>query len=169
MTTTTDTELNQSLRFDQLSDSQQKSFWKQPTPVLVRLAAGFQLYKWTQYGLINPYNGSASEYWSPWAPMTSGNIQVPGFSELRTRYQNINGGVGRPQEFARARSAVTQEWNTMSSLTKAELSLPVWGFLGTCAPQPVTQSEEASRKVLFIGGNYQLVIPNMTAKHIFKL
>lgn len=161
-------ELNQGLRFDQLTSTQQKSFWMSPPPVLVRLDKGTQLYKWTQFGLIG-HHGFASEYWSPWKAMTVGAMHVPGFTELRERYRNVGGSVGRPQQFMRARNAVTEEWNAMSSLTKAELSLPVWGFLGTCAPQPVTQAEEASRRVLFIGGNYQLVLPNMQTQHIFKL
>lgn len=165
---TTLAELNQGLRFDKLTPTQQKSFATRPAPVLVRLEKGTQLYKWTEFALIGKH-GYASEYWSPWKPMVVGDMHVPGFAELRERYRNLGGSVGRPQEFMRVRNAVTQEWNSMSSLTKAELSLPVWGFLGVCAAQPVTKSEEAERRVLFIGGNYQLVIPNMEAKHIFKL
>lgn len=161
-------ELNQALRFDQLTPTQQKSFNTRPTPVLIRLEKGTHLYKWTEYPIIGKH-GYATEYWSPWKPMVVGDMHVPGFAELRERCRNLGGSVGRPQQFMRVRSAVTAEWNAMSSLTKAELALPVWGFLGTCAAQPVTQAEEAERRVLFIGGNYQLVIPNMQAKHIFKL
>jgi hypothetical protein len=161
-------ELNHDLRFNQLTPVQQKSFNTRPTPTLIRFEKGTHLYKWTEFPLIGK-RGYASEYWSPWKPLVVGDMHVPGFAELRERYRNLNGGVGRPQQFMRVRNAVTAEWNSMSSLTKAELAVPVWGFLGTCAAQPVTQSEEASRRVLFIGGNYQLVLPNMEAKHIFKL
>ncbi|WP_263382880.1 hypothetical protein [Granulicella arctica] len=176
-------ELNQSLRFDQLSSEERGSFTVRPTPIHIRLEKGTQLYKWTQYGLFNPHTGIASSFWSPWAAMTIGGMNVPGFSDLRKRYRNINGGVGRPQEFMRVRSAVTDYWNTMSSITKAELVTPVWGFLGVCGPKPPTKHDEQlhnmsaqdrakippTADVLFIGGAYQLVLPNMDAQHIFKL
>ena len=168
MTVATGLELNQTLRFDKLTLTQQQSFNSRPTPVLVRLPGGTHLYKWTQYPLINN-RGFASEYWSSWQPMTVEAMRIPGFSELRKRYRNRDGEVGRPQEFMRARNAVTDYWNNMESITKAELRLPVWGFIGVCAPQPVSKSEEQSRRVLFIGGEYQLVLPNMQAQHIFKL
>lgn len=175
-------ELNQGLAFQQLTPTEQGSFCLRPAPVLVQLPKGTQLYKWTEYGLFNPA-GFASPYWSPWAAMNVGGMRVPGFSELRKRYRNTGGSVGRPQEFMRVRSAVTDYWNSMTSITKAELLEPVWGFVGVCAPKPPTKHDERiynlkpaeraaiphTADVLLIGGAYQLVLPNMRADHIFKL
>ncbi len=164
---TDEEELNQSLRFDQLTIDQQRSFRPSPPPIHVRLVEGFQLYKWTEYGLVKP-GGSVSEYWSPWDAMKFNGQHVPGFVELRARYANRPGEVGRPQEFMRARSAVTQEWNSMSSLTKARLQQPTWGFLGFCAHQLVS-TDPGARNLFFIGGAFQLVIPKLTPGKIIKL
>ncbi|HEY0264404.1 MAG TPA: hypothetical protein VGC07_07760 [Granulicella sp.] len=170
--------LNSSSTLHDLDDSEQRSFGMRPAPVLIELPSGFQIYKWagTSYkdahghrvrSTIFDRNGFASQYWAPWATMPQ--YQVPGFSDLRKRYANMNGSVGRPQEFARVRFAVTQEWSEMNSLVKAELRTSVWALLGVCAPQPVTEQSDDPRKVLFIGGNYQLLIPGLRADDIFQL
>jgi hypothetical protein len=177
------TELNESLTFDQLTNAERDSFAPNPKPMHIRLPIDTQLYKWTQYGLFDPRNGKASSFWSLWAAREEGSMKVPGFSELRKRYRNLDGGVGRPQEFMRVRSAVTDYWNEMTSITKAQLRVPVWGYLGVCGPKPPTRHDETLHEmtpqqraaipptadVLFIGGAYQVVLPNMTADHIFKL
>jgi hypothetical protein len=160
-------ELNQSLRFDQLSIDQQHSFTQHPQPILVRMDKGFEVYKWTQYPFVSS-RGTITEYWSPWEAMRFNDQHVPGFVELRKRYANRPGEVGRPQEFMRARSAVTNEWNDMSSLTKAQLLEPVWGFLGLCRHQRVSNAANMDH-VFFIGGNFQLVIPNLSLMAIKKL
>ena len=160
-------ELNQTLRFTDLTLEERTSF--SGSPVLVRLAQGDQLYKWTQYGLI--HKGKASPFWNPWSTIRAGGMTAPGFAELRTRYANVGGSVGRPQEFARTRNAVREDWNEMTSITKARLLTPVWGFLGTTRHQPINSAPTPAgeAEVFLIGGDYQLCIPNMTSANIVKL
>jgi len=165
-------ELNPGLGFLTLTKSQQESFRPSPIPVLVRLEAGDCVYKWTSYSLVNPNTGRITEYWSPWNSLKAGSQIIPGFKELRTRYRNVQGSVGRPQEFARSRNAVTEQWNQMESLLKAQFLKPVWGFAGATAGQrkfndPAHPAEQDN--VFFIGGDYQLVIPNLTTDWIKKL
>ncbi len=94
-------------------------------------------------------------------------------------YENASGAVGTPQDFARARSAVTLQWNGMNSILYAKLKVPVWGFVGKTRGQPVfydrkkpsydpgnLRDDPNNPKVFFIGGNYQLCIPNLTPSHI---
>ena len=88
------------------------------------------------------------------------------------RYRNVDGSVGRPQEFARSRNAVTEQWNDMGSLMKAEFKKPVWGFAGRTSGQrkfndPDHPAEQFN--VVFIGGDFQLCIPNLTPDWIKKL
>ena len=165
-------ELNSGLGFLSLTKSQQESFRPTPIPVLTRLETGACVYKWTSYPLINPTSGRISEYWSAWDSIKAGSQTIPGFKELRSRYGNAGGSVGRPQEFARSRNAVTEQWNPMDSLLKAQFLKPVWGFAGVTAAQrkfndPAHPTEQDN--VFFIGGDYQLVIPNLTEEWIKKL
>jgi hypothetical protein len=165
-------ELNAKLHLLALTKDELESFYPSPVPVLTRLETGSYVYKWTGYDLAHPKTGKITQYWLPWAGFKIGSRDVPGFKELRKRYRNIEGGVGRPQEFARARNAVTEQWNPMSSILKAELLKPVWGFVGLTGPQrsykdPKHPTELAN--VTWIGGDYQLCIPNLTPAHIRKV
>ncbi len=165
-------ELNRGLGFLSLSKEQQDTFHPSPLPVLTRIEAGECVYKWTAYPLQDPKTGKITEYWSPWKRLQLGTMEIPGFKELRIRYRNVGAGAGRPQEFARARNAVTEQWNPMSSLLKAEFLKPVWGFAGRTSGQrkfddPAHPQEQAN--VFFIGGDFQLCIPNLTSDWIKKL
>lgn len=165
-------ELNAGLSFLSLTKDQQGSFYPKPVPVLYRFEAKSCVYKWTEFDLVNPKNQKITEYWCPWSSFKLGTVLVPGFKELRLRYRNVGGSVGRPQEFARARNAVTEQWNEMTSITKAEFLVPVWGFVGRIAPQRMYKDENKPAfldNVIFIGGDFQLCIPNLTTSHIRKL
>src|SRR5690242_17376503 len=135
----------------------QKSFMPKPAPVLVRFERGDEVYKWTEYGFASKTKEGkdrVSEYWCPWKAVKVGPVEAPGFDEMRKRYGNIDGGVGRPQEFARARLAVKTNWNAMSAITKARFKKPVWGFLGRTKYQSLhdPREGEAPTNVLLIGG-----------------
>jgi hypothetical protein len=167
-----DVELNRGLSFQSLTQEQRDSFSPSPLPVLVRFETGDCVYKWTSYSLVNPKNGRITEYWCPWKSFKIGSAEIPGFKELRMRYRNVGGSVGRPQEFARSRNAVTEQWNEMDSLLKAEFRKPVWGFAGRTSGQrkfndPDHPAEQFN--VVFIGGDFQLCIPNLTPDWIQKL
>src|SRR5450631_384432 len=104
-------ELNSGLSFQALTKSQQESFRPSPTPLLVKFEAGECVYKWTEFTqLVNPKHGTISEYWFPWDSFKIGSQEIPGFKQLRTRHANRDGSVGRPQQFARALGAVTEQW-----------------------------------------------------------
>jgi hypothetical protein len=170
------TKLSSSTRFEELCDEFQESFLLNPMPSLIQLPAGFQVYKWAGTSRIDKASGHrvrntifgktgvSTPYWSPWAAMPK--HRAPGFKEIRTRYRNLNGGVGRFQEMARARLAVTNEFSEMNSIVKAELKTPAWAFAGLCRHQRVNEKEP---DVVFIGGDFQLVIPGLTADNIFAL
>jgi hypothetical protein len=165
--------------FKDLNIEERASFRGIPPPVLIKLPQDFQLYKWTgtsrhndkgqrvRNTFFDTEDGVTSQFWAPWATMDQ--YHVPGFSVLRKRDRNVGGSVGRPQELARARFAVVEEWNEMGSLVKAQLKHPVWAFLGVCAMQPFSENPHDHRSGFFPGGNYQLVIPSLTAADIFKL
>jgi hypothetical protein len=67
---------------------------------------------------------------------------------------------------SRARLAVTMEFSEMNSIVKAELKTPAWAFAGLCRHQRVSKSDP---DVVFIGGDFQLVIPGLTSDNIFTL
>jgi len=165
-------ELNAGLSFQALSQSQQDSFRPSPTPLLVKLEAGQCVYKWTQYTQLVSPKGSITEYWFPWDNIDIGSQHIPGFVELRTRHANRDGSVGRPQQFARALGAVTEQWNDMSSLIKAQFLKRVWGFVGITSGQRKFNDPKHPKEqdnIFWIGGAYQLVIPNLTTEWIKKL
>jgi hypothetical protein len=167
-----ETELNAGIHLLALSKDELGSFSPSPVPVLTRFEAGSFVYKWTGYDLVNPKTGKVTPYWSTWEPLKVGSRDIPGFKEIRIRYRNVGGSVGRPQEFARARNAVTDQWNPMSSILKAELLKPVWGFVGVIRSQRVyldKKNETELANVSWIGGDYQLCIPNLTPAHIRKV
>lgn len=166
-------ELNSGLSFSALTKEQQGSFYPSPVPVLVRFERGDCVYKWTSYtALVNPKNGSITEYWSPWESFMIGDRKVDGFKEFRMRHSNLGGAVGRPQQAARALAAVTEQWNGMRSIIKAQFKKPVWGFAGKARYQRKFNDSahpDEQDNVFFIGGAYQVVIPNLTPEWIEKL
>jgi len=165
-------ELNRGLSFSALTKEQQVSFHPSPVPVLIKFEAGNCVYKWSDYGtLVNP-KGKISEYWFSWKSLKVVDREIDGFKEFRMRHHNRGGGVGRPQQAARALGAVTEQWNGMNAILKAQFLRPVWGFVGRIAAQrklddPKHPGEQEN--VYFIGGAYQVVIPNLTMEFIKKL
>jgi hypothetical protein len=134
-----ESELNHALGFSALDKVQQGSFLPSPAPVLVRFEAWSCVYKWTDHG---------------------------------TLVNPKRGTVGRPQEAARALGAITEQWNEMSSILKAQFLKPVWGFVGKTAWQrKFNDSRHPTQEdnIYFIGGTYQVVIPNLTTAWIKKV
>ena len=166
-------EHNLGLGFQALSPKQQGSFLPSPVPVLVRFETGKYVYRWTDHGtLVNPKEGTISEYWFPWESIKIGLQEIEGFEEFRMRHANVGGGVGGPQEAARSLAAVTEQWNGMSFLFKAQFLKPVWGFAGRTRWQRKFKDPEHPRElenVFFIGGAYQVVIPHLTPEWIKKV
>lgn len=126
------------------------------------LRAHTKLYKWTQHPLIGPHGITA---W--WSLVDSLKLKtgttVPGLESLHEWGSNL--GV-HEREYARVRSAVTQQWNTMSKPLFIELTQPVWAWIGKVSGQ---KKDKNDPKVFFIGGNYQVWLPNLTAQHVKQI
>jgi len=88
---------------------------------------------------------------------------VPGIQELRTRAARLG---GRDRDFARARLAVSEEWNRMTDLIGVSLTNGAWGYIGKAAGQRKNLDDS---KVLLIGGEYQAWIPGLTAKDVIRI
>lgn len=169
-------ELNLGLSFTSLHPKLQECFLPAPVPTLVRFGKEDCVYKWTEYPLmsVDPATGQkrVTPWWSNWSDLKIGHTLIPGYAQLRRRYRNVDGSVGRPQEFARARSAVQVQWNQMSGLLKARFKKPVWGFVGRAASQRLYEDQKhpnVLQNVVLIGGDYQLCIPNLSGEWIEKL
>ncbi len=121
-----------------------------------------QLYKFTDRPLVQS-TGTISPWWSSVNPIASGD---PGLSGILERAERL--GVSR-EAFARARSAVTQQWNSMSGLTIIQLLVPAYGFVGRCSSQLVDNESSHMQNVVFIGGAWQVYLPNLAIQHIIKV
>jgi hypothetical protein len=149
--------LNEQLTFESAASDVRRAFLGQRAERRL-LFGGFQLYKFTQYALFKP-DGSVTPWWSSVAPLAVGD---PGLEGTLERAQKIGANV---QQFVRARTAVTNQWNALSGTLRARLVLPVYGFAGRCAGQPFDQ-DLALANVIYIGGAWQLWIPNLTRKEV---
>lgn len=149
--------LNANVEFSSASEQDQKAFIERFT-VKRLFPAGYELYKFTQYPLANS-DGAVTRWWSSVAPLDDDD---PGF---HTSSQRASGLGVSGQQFARARSAVTAQWNAMDGLLRARLLLPVYGFVGRCSHQKFDERPEYAN-VVYIGGAWQLWIPNLTVKEI---
>ena len=124
----------------------------------VLVPGGTVLYKLTQYDLV--YKGQITPWWNYFHPtrvrLENGQAFFEGgWTEAQVRAQRLGATA---EEYGRVRSAVTHEWNTMTNFLKARLNRDVYGWFGQNMGMPTHQN---SRKVLFIGGAYQLYIPNL--------
>ena len=117
-----------------------------------------QLYKFTGYPLFRP-DGSVTAFWFSLEPVEEGDTGLAGLQQrsvILTSETPIT---------ARARGAVTRQWNPMTGLLRARLLAPVYGFVGQCSCQPIDEAPWLSN-VFFIGGAWQLWIPNLSAQTI---
>ncbi len=151
--------LNEGITFDQLPANNRAPFVGRGTPRL--FPVGWEFYKYTKYPLAAV--GPVSPWWSSVKPL---DVNDPGLEGSLQRAGRL--GVD-PQRFARARAAVTQQWNSMDHLLRIRLVRPVYGLVGRCSAQLVddtlqTQAEkdENRKKVVFIGGAWQAFIPGLT-------
>jgi hypothetical protein len=126
------------------------------------LPSGTRLYKYTQYAMVHPTRGTVTPWWSSIKPLHPSD---PGYEKNEQYAQNLNVSG---KDYTRARWAVTKQWNSLEKVLHAELLLPVYGFAGRVSAQPLDQDDKA-RKVLLIGGAWQLWIPNLTAAHIHQI
>lgn len=122
----------------------------------VLLKTGLKLYKFNSQGRTLTHNGGASPWWFPTEPF--GKFDV-GLEEV-LKFAKANGV--RSTEYARLIAAVTEEWNVMDVIMKAELTDNAYGFFGQCS----NQSKKEGSKVNLTGRAYQFYIPGLTDKSI---
>lgn len=148
--------LNQDIDFMTLDADARNAFLGVPEKKL--LAAGTQLYKFTEHSLYKA-DGTVTPWWSTVEPIDPTDT---GLAVLLERSAAL--GVS-PNEFARARSAVTQQWNSMTGLIIARLNVPAYGMAGRCSSQ-LYDNSPAFQNVRFIGGAWQVYIPNLTRDEV---
>ncbi len=127
------------------------------------LPAGTPLWKCTSFGLLNP-RGNITEWW------VDGNLLAPARDACTRLHCTL-------QEFARARYAVSYDWNSMDNLLEARLIQPVYAFIGETRGVSSHFERDKSGNVTttpldnvrLIGGNAQYCIPNLTTAHIVEI
>ena len=122
------------------------------------LEIGHQLYKFTHYPLFRS-DGTATPWWSSVEPLDPTD---PGLVGTVERAKKLGAS---PTDFARARTAVTRQWNQMRGLLRVRLLVPVFALRGRCASQPYDGASHLAN-VVFIGGAWQLWIPNLSRREI---
>jgi hypothetical protein len=127
-----------------------------------KLDPGFELYKFTHFPLCDP-DGRVTPWWFSVTPLFPTD---PGLAGVIKQSNNLGNG---PRVYSRARAAVTNQWNHMTNLLKARLLEPIPAFAGRCAGQLVDNEDPGMKNVFFIGGAYQLWIPNLTASQIVEI
>lgn len=152
--------LNESASFATFAPNDVKTAFKTGSPVTKeRLRAGTKLYKWTQYSLVGPRG--ITPWWCLMDDTTLQNgAQVPGFATVQRR---AGGGLQNGRDYARARNAVTLQWNQLTKPLVIELLQDVYAFVGITAHQRRDQNDP---QVFLIGGDYQIWLPGLTIHHV---
>ena len=144
------------------------------------LLAGMELYKFTGYDVVPTRAGSNySPWWAAIQPLP--DTEDPGLDGHIAAAQAA--GVSM-MEYARETFAVMLGWNSLSipqlgmaRVVRIRLTQPVYAFGGLCQrmretvnPKRVIGKVNPRKSPLnpptFMGGAYQLYIPNLTAAHV---
>ena len=148
--------------FDTIADADTKRAFLHGRPEVVEsLASGTKLFKWTQS--ITTSRG-VSAWWQFLLSrrLKTGTV-VPGIREQ----QEYASRLGAPdRDYARARLAVTEQWNKMTQCVAIELVNAQWGYVGKASGQPKNKSIPV---IYFIGGEYQVWIPGLVANDIRQI
>lgn len=126
----------------------------------VFLPAGRLLYRFVDHVDV-PLGGAPSPWWFSIDPLDARDPGLLG-SLVRAR----RAGVAL-SEYMRARGAVTNQWNGMTSPVIARLHAPAGALAGECAHQRIDENEP--KHVVFIGGAWQLYIPGLGASMIDRI
>ena len=95
-------------------------------------------------------------------PLANGKT-APGIRELQEYASRL--GV-HDRDYARARAAVTQQWNKMTTAVAIELTKGAWGYIGKASGQ---LQDNLIPNVFLIGGEYQVWIPGLVANDIRQI
>lgn len=132
------------------------------TPNRVRISVHDELFR---FGDSSTARRSRVPAW--WAFVEGRNPRDRGIApveQARARGESIS-------QYARARLAVDHGWGSaMDVLIKLRLSAPVCGFYGATRSQQYDSSNKDLDNVAFIGGDWQLWIPNLEySKHVLAM
>ncbi len=125
----------------------------------VVLAGDRELYKFSSFPMQSA-KGVITPWWASVEPLDVGD---PGLSGLLERSGRASVD---PKDFARARSAVSNDWNDLENLIRAVLTQSVWCWIGECAHQRMDNTRPDMGNVVYIGGAWQIYLPNLTVNHI---
>jgi hypothetical protein len=141
--------------FAAIADASTKRAFLQDRPEVVAwLARGTKLFKWTR-SIVTGHG--ITPWWQFLESRTlATGVVCPGIQDFQEYASRL--GV-HDRDYARVRAAVTEEWNKMTNPVAIELTNGAWGFIGKAAGQLTSQS---SPGVYFIGGGYQVWVPNLT-------
>ena len=153
-------ELNEDFDFDSASEEVRRAFRGSPSKELLEPPS--KMYKWTQHSFLG--RRGITPWWSLVDALELKNgATTPGLRTLQERGARL--GV-HERHFARVRSAVTKEWNTMQKPLFVQLLQPVWGWIGQASGQRASMDNV---NVILIGGNYQAWIPNLTELYVKQI
>ena len=129
--------------------------------VVLWLEPGTRLFKWTR-------SITTSRGVSPWwmfleARRLATGALCPGIQEMQEYAARLG---AQDRDFARARLAVTEQWNKMTNAVAIQLTKGAWGYVGKAAGQLSNQNDPG---VFFIGGEYQVWVPGLVATDISQI
>jgi hypothetical protein len=108
--------------------------------------------------------GRISPWWMSLTGIDAGDVGVRG-EYVRSQNASEAKGLAALSQLMRARLAVCYDWTPQFKyFIAAWVRRPVYALYGRAASQPVHAKKPTN--VVFIGGGYQLYIPNLTAEDV---
>ena len=148
--------------FAAIADAGTKRAFLNDRPEIVSwLEKGTKLFKWTR-SVITPHGITPWWQFLESRPLATG-VVCPGIQDFQEYASRL--GV-HDRDYARVRAAVTEEWNTMAHPIAIELTTGAWGYIGKAAGQLTSKYAPG---VYFIGGEYQVWVPGLTANDIRQI
>ena len=130
--------------FTELSPDERAGF-KPGSWRLVTVPAGTKLFKLNDKGLVNPFNGKVTPWWSPIEPFLDDKKGA-----LATYQDAIDQNMDMSQ-IVRHLSSVCIDWNELTEFQQIRLNEPAKAFWGTFNPMP--KFSNAPWKVFARDGN----------------
>lgn len=148
--------------FASIADARTRAAFRGGKPEVVQwLAPSTKLFKWTH----SITTGSGVSPWWHFLQATKlpNGCACPGIMG----FQALAARAGVPdRDYARARAAVTFQWNKMTTASAISLLRGAWGYIGRASGQLRDANDP---QVYFIGGAYQVWIPGLLARDIVQI
>jgi hypothetical protein len=144
--------LNEGLTFADVPANDRRAFLGHGVPR--QFPVGWTFYKFTDRPLVGS-GGGITPWWSSVRKLNSMDLGLDGTLE-RAQRLDVD-----PRRFARVRSSVTKDWNSMDQLVCVRLTRAAWGIVGRCASQQVDLGLPPN--IVFIGGAWQVYLPQLSS------